>query len=142
VDFEQKLIVLREHKTCRTQTRSQPRVIAMHPVIVKLLKWLQNRNTTEHVFVTLRGTPWNKDTLGHRLRRAREKAGVSPDAKLYGIRHAFGTRGVLRGCDIKTLSMLMGHTTTRMTEHYTHLADQHEHLAAAMRQVNDSRRGA
>jgi site-specific recombinase XerD len=74
-----------------------------------------------------------------RLARARRLAGISDDVKLYGVRHSFGTRGILQGCDIKTLSTLMGHTTTRMTEHYCHVAGQREHLAAAMRLINDRR---
>jgi hypothetical protein len=55
---------------------------------------------------------------------------------LYGLRHAFGTRAVLRGVDVKTLAELMGHTTTRMTEHYLHLAGERSYLAAAMERIN------
>ena len=60
---------------------------------------------------------------------------------MYGIRHQFGTQAVVSGVDIKTLSELMGHTTTRTTEHYIHLAGHQEHLAAAMQRAVASRRG-
>jgi site-specific recombinase XerD len=110
--------------------------------VVKLLKSIKKRREGEHVFLTYRLTPWNRFSLGLRVRRAREKAGIPDDAKLYGVRHAFGTRGVVNGCDIKTLAELMGHTTTRMTEHYLHLAGQREHLASAMLLVNGRRRDA
>ena len=70
------------------------------------------------------------------MRDLREAAGVPGDAKLYGLRHAFGTRAVLRGVDIKTLAELLGHTTTKMSEHYVHLAGQRAHLADAMAKVN------
>ena len=77
------------------------------------------------------------------MKRARMKAGVPADAKLYGTRHAFGTRAIINGeLDLKTVAELMGHTSTRMTEHYLHLAGQHAHLAAAMQRVNAPRRGA
>jgi integrase len=142
VDFEQELIILTEHKTSRTQRKAKPRIIPMHPVVVKLLKSIKKRREGEHVFLTYRLTPWNRFSLGLRVRRAREKAGIPDDAKLYGVRHAFGTRGVVNGCDIKTLAELMGHTTTRMTEHYLHLAGQREHLASAMLLVNGRRRDA
>jgi hypothetical protein len=33
--------------------------------------------------------------------------------------------------DLKTVSALMGHTTTRMTEHYVHLAGDYDRLRAA-----------
>jgi site-specific recombinase XerD len=60
---------------------------------------------------------------------------------LYGLRHAFGTRSILNGVDLKTLSELMGHTTTRTTEHYLHLAGQRSHLADAMLRANARRPG-
>ena len=44
------------------------------------------------------------------------------------------------GVDIKTLAELMGHTTSRMTEHYVHLAGCQKHLAAAMLQAVGRRR--
>jgi AraC-like DNA-binding protein len=58
------------------------------------------------------------------MQRARERAKIPDEVKLYGLRHAFGTRAILNGVDIKTLAELLGHTTTRMSEHYIHLAGQ------------------
>jgi site-specific recombinase XerD len=69
------------------------------------------------------------------MQRARAKAGIPDDAKLYGLRHRFGTQAIINGVDIKTLAELMGHTTVRMTEIYLHLAAQHPHLVAAMRRA-------
>jgi len=90
----------------------------------------------ERVFLTHCKTPWNRSNLSLRLRRARQAAGIPEDAKLYGLRHGFGTRAVLNGVDIKTLAELMGHTSTRMTEHYLHLSGQRAHLADAMLRAN------
>jgi integrase len=143
VNFDENVIVLTEHKTIRTQSQPRPRVIPMDPVVIKLLRWIQRlEQPGDRVFLTFRRTPWDNHNLSHRIRRAREVAGLPADAKLYGIRHAFGTRGVINQCDLKTLSALMGHTTTRMTEYYVHLAGQRAHLASAMRLVNARRRGA
>jgi integrase len=144
VDFKRNRIVLPEHKTARRQKRPGPRIIPLHPVMVRLLTWIRNlKQPGDHVFLTHRKTPWNKNTLCQRLHRARRLLSIPKDAKLYGMRHAFGTRGVTSGAvDLKTLAQLMGHTTTRMTEHYLHLAGQDAHLAAAMLRVNAPRRGA
>ena len=60
---------------------------------------------------------WNRCNLSLRVQQAREKAGIPDDAKLYGLRHAFCVRAIVNGIDIKTLAELMGHTTSRMTEH-------------------------
>ena len=142
VDLDRSLIILEEYKTRRLQKNPRPRIVPLHPVVVKLLNGLRRRGEGEHVFLTHRKTPWNKDSLALRLARAREKAGVPDDAKLYGVRHAFGTRAIVAGVDLKTTSALMGHTTTRMTEHYVHLAGQTAHLAAAMQLANARRPGA
>lgn len=137
VDCEGGVIVIPIHKTTRTQREKKPRVIILTPEVVQLLTEIRRRNEPgEYVFRTHRGTCWNRSNLSLRVQRAREKAGIPPDAKLYGLRHAFGTRAVMNGVDLKTLAELMGHTTTRMTEHYLHLAGQKAHLAAAMLRAN------
>ena len=110
--------------------------------MVKMLKRIQQqqRPGMTHVFLTARGTRWNRSNLGLRMRRLRERAGLPDDVKLYGIRHHFGTQSIINGVDIKTLAELMGHTTSRMTEHYVHLAGCQKHLAAAMQQAVGRRR--
>jgi integrase len=140
INFEQQMIILTKHKTARMQRPPKPRVIPLDPRVVRLLQSLARKS--DYVFLNHRGTPWNKDSLSLRVNRARQVLGVSDEATLYGTRHAFGTRAVLQGADIKTVSELMGHTTTRTAEHYVHLAGKHPHLAAAMLQVNAPRRGA
>jgi integrase len=141
VDFDGCVIVLRKHKTIKTQRNPKPRIIPLTPVVVRLLRFIKRTNTSEFVFLNHRGNRWNRYSLGLRLRRARVEAGVADDAKLYGVRHAFGTRGIVSGVDIKTLSLLMGHETTTMTEHYLHLAGRRDFLAASMQQVGGLRPG-
>ena len=112
-------------------------MIQLVPLVVKLLKRVkaQQKPGTKRVFVTSHGTAWNRVNLATRVQRLRDRAGLPDEVKLYGIRHQFGTQSVVNGVDIKTLAELMGHTTTRMTEHYIHLAGRQEHLAAAMQQA-------
>jgi integrase len=143
IDLDSAVISLAEHKTSRTQKVKKPRVIPLHPVVVKLLIHVRRRQDPgNRVFLTHRKTPWNRANLSLRMRRSRAVAGIPGDAKLYGLRHGFGTRSIVNGVDIKTLAELMGHTTTRMTEHYLHLAGQRQHLADAMRRANARRPGS
>ena len=137
VDCENAVIVIEQHKTARLQRVPKPRIIPLHPEVVRLLIAIKQRGEPgPYVFRNHRGTPWNRSSLSLRMQRARRKAGIPKDAKLYGLRHRFGTRSIINGVDLKTLAELMGHTTTRMTEHYLHLAGQREHLAAAMLRAN------
>jgi integrase len=143
IDLGNGVIVLERYKGSRHRRVKAPRVIPLDPVVSKLLASIRRRQEPgELVFLTHRRTPWNRSSLSLRMQRARAKAGVPGDAKLYGLRHGFGTRSIVNGVDLKTLSALMGHTTTRMTEHYVHLAGQHSHLASAMRRANGRRPGA
>jgi integrase len=137
IDLEKAVIILYKHKTSRTQRDKKPRIIPLHPVVLKLLIYIRRLGQPgQRVFLTHRKTPWNRSNLSLRVRRTRKVAGIPDDAKLYGLRHAFGTRAIVNHLDLKTLAELMGHTTTRMTEHYVHLAGQQTHLAAAMLRVN------
>jgi hypothetical protein len=44
--------------------------------------------------------------------------------------------------DLKTVSALLGHTSTRMTEHYVHLAGDVGHLRAGAERAAQGRQGA
>lgn len=137
VDMDSGRIVLDKHKTAKSRQDRSPRIIVMPAVAVRLLRAIRQLDPNEqHVFRNAYRKPWTKNAFVLRFRRARIKAGISSDAKLYGTRHQFGTRLIVSGSDIKTAAELMGHTTTRMTEHYLHLATQQAHLVdAAERQA-------
>ena len=135
IDSQRGEIVQHEHKTATTQRTPRPRVIPLHPVVVKLLAWIRRHDplAKEFVFVNYRGKPWGRKSLGQRFWIAKGMAGVAKDATLYGVRHQFGTTAIVNGIGLKTLSQLMGHSTVKMTERYIHLANQREHLGEAMR---------
>jgi integrase len=140
IDLENGALVLRAHKTARRVRK--PRVVPLIPVVIKLLVHLRKHNAGDHVFVNSLGNPWNRCSLSLRVQRARRRQGIPSDAKLYGVRHRFGTTAIVRGVDIKTLAQLMGHQSTRMTEHYLHLAGERRHLAESMRRATERRPGA
>jgi integrase len=63
VDFERRLVTLKEHKTSRTQKTPRPRIIPLHPVLVKRLRWIERQDEGHTVFLSHRRAPWDKDTL-------------------------------------------------------------------------------
>ncbi|WP_449280338.1 tyrosine-type recombinase/integrase [Limnoglobus roseus] len=71
--------------------------------------------------------------------RLRKKLNLPADVCPYLIRHGFGTKAILNGVNGPTLAELMGHSSRDMIQKvYVHLADQHEHLAAAVEKINGS----
>jgi integrase len=131
IDWDRNIIVLAEHKT--KKKTGKPRVLYLHPVCINLLRWLQrDPSPSGLIFVNAWGQSWKNAARSQRLQRIRERSSLPADAKYYGMRHAFGTRAILNGVEIKTVSTLMGHSSTKTTEIYVHVADKHEHMNAAM----------
>jgi integrase len=70
----------------------------------------------DFVFVNDRDNPWGKNALSLKVRRLRTRAGLPPSCKLYGLRHAFATRGIKNRASIKLVATALGHTTTAMVD--------------------------
>jgi site-specific recombinase XerD len=55
--------------------------------------------------------------------RARDACGFHADFKPHSLRHSFATHMLQRGVDIRIIQILLGHTSLRSTEIYTHLTE-------------------
>jgi len=122
-------IILQEHKTCDAEDAA-PRVIALPPEAVRELveQWqaVTARHlpgmAPDHIFLNSRGRPWTRSAVCKRLRELRFRLGLPDDAKLYGLRHKFATDAIINGLGIKDVADLLGHRSTKTTEHYLHTA--------------------
>jgi len=56
------------------------------------------------------------------LERAAGKSGISQHIYLHLLRHGFGTHAIQSGVNLRSLQILMGHSSTQVTEIYTTLA--------------------
>jgi integrase len=123
--------VLSKHKTVgKTQ---KPRVIHLTPVMQRLMGFLRRRSKSDLVFVNCHGKKWTSNAVHLQMQRLRKKLGLRDNLCAYEVRHAFGTYGIVNGVDIATLAELMGHRdTTMISRVYGHLANQTDHLAAAV----------
>lgn len=52
------------------------------------------------------------------------KAGIKKHITFHCARHSYASLLLTHGNDLKTTSLLLGHTTTRETEKYTHISDK------------------
>jgi len=64
--------------------------------------------------------------------KARDACGFNSDFRPHSLRHSFATHMLEQGVDIRIIQMLLGHSTIRSTEIYTHLTDP---LRAQLRQL-------
>jgi site-specific recombinase XerD len=58
----------------------------------------------------------------HICEHALQKAGIQKNASIHGLRHSFATHLLENGTDIRYIQELLGHTSLRTTERYTHVA--------------------
>lgn len=120
-DYDRKaeMIVLRQHKTARL---GRTRRIGVGRKMRRILRRCIGRRKTGLIFLNEKGRKWTTETLSHKYRRLRNKAGLSKDLVLYSTRHATGT-AICKKFGIYAASHALGHANVQTTERYMHPDD-------------------
>ena len=85
------------------------------PIPDCLISMLKKHKTGEHDYILSGGSyPVEPRTMQYRFAKILEKAGL-PKVHFHSLRHAFATRAIELGFDIKTLSELLGHSSVELT---------------------------
>ncbi len=93
------------------------------PIHGKLKVYLRNANKKSYLFLNPKtGRPWVD--FKKALQRATDKAGLEQHVYMHLLRHGFGTHSIQSGINLRTLQVLMGHSSSQVTEMYTTLAAQ------------------
>jgi integrase len=87
----------------------------------ELLEFLQEREQEDgRLFLGEQGGPLPNNSLNRWYRRLAKQAGITPISS-HGARHTSGSTYAVMGAGQKMIAKLLGHSSTKATERYTHI---------------------
>ena len=104
------------------------------PVGEEALHWLEkyvkqgrpglqrSRKLSDALFLSSRGTAITRQAFWQNLKKHLLNAGVKTVFSPHSLRHAFATHLLNHGADLRTVQMLLGHSSLSTTQIYTHVA--------------------
>lgn len=127
------IVTLERHKSERV---GRPRVIRLGWPAFLRVSMAAALRPSGPLFPSSTGRAWTRHGLNSALRRLRREIGQGPRLTLYAFRHLFATELLRRGAGIAATAALLGHSSTRVLEYYSHLDED----GGALREVLDTPR--
>ena len=116
IDWNEKSIRIYGSKTRKI------RKVYLNETFYQMLKEKYKNRDCEYI-ISYKGKPVT--SLKRSWATAKRKAGISRKIRLYDLRHAFATYLLAQGADLKAVSDMMGHHSTKMTaDRYYQLAEE------------------
>ena len=84
--------------------------------------FLGNNTNCSFLFLSNRGKEMTRQNFWYRIKHYANKSGVDTSLSPHTLRHAFATHLINHGADLRTVQLLLGHTSLSTTQIYTEVA--------------------
>lgn len=89
--------------------------------LITLRKYFKGYKPVEWLFEGEGGTQYADRSIQNILRAAVQKTGIKKRITVHTLRHSFATHLLENGTDIRYIQSLLGHSSSKTTEIYTHI---------------------
>ncbi|MFK8046564.1 MAG: site-specific tyrosine recombinase/integron integrase [Crocinitomicaceae bacterium] len=112
--------------TIRNGKGRKDRVTIVSADLVKQLRiYYKAYRPKKYLFEGEKGGPYSASSVSKIIKRAAQKAGISKNVSPHMLRHSFATHLLEDGTDLRQIQLLLGHSSTKTTEIYTHVTKSH-----------------
>ena len=117
IDSSRMLILVRDAKGNKDrQTLLSPRLLE------DLRSYFKEWRPKRYLFEGVAGKMYSGSSVGNIVKVAAKKAKIIKRVTPHSLRHSFATHLLESGTDIRMIQVLLGHSSTKTTEIYTHVA--------------------
>lgn len=126
VDLKRRVVQIQSNPTFKTK-QGQKRVIPLNDTAFYLLQGKHGKDTSEYIF-TLNGKKIFDDWLTHAFKQAVRDAKLQNERlHFHSLRHTFASWLVQDGASLYEVQKLLGHSSSKITEVYSHLEPEQLH---------------
>ncbi len=99
------------------------RITLLSPKILERLdRYLVEYRPTRFLFEGQSGGAYSDTSVQTIFRRAKDNARITAPATVHTLRHSFATHLLEKGTDLRYIQSLLGHSSSKTTEIYTHVS--------------------
>lgn len=118
IDSKRNIVLLKNSKG------KKDRIVPLSPKILEMLReYYKLYKPTTYLFEgNIIGKQYDARSLQMILKKAINKAGITKPVTLHWLRHSYATHLLENGTDLRYIQELLGHSSSKTTEIYTHVS--------------------